>query len=92
MKTKEFTKENAIKEQEYFSQFVGKKVEIQHKTQLDWSTLQGKMKGKILEHPSKNGQYIFMKSRATRSFYYLTLGLFDGFSGVINVKDIKIIN
>jgi hypothetical protein len=79
-------KEEVEKEEKYFSKFVDKKVSLNFSATRDFSKFSGEKIGKVKK---LNGRFVFFEGRHTRKFYFLTLGVFDGFFATLTVKQLK---
>ena len=65
--------------------FDGKKVEIEYVSVNDFITTTGRKQGRI---KVENGQIKFYEGRRRTKFFYLDLGLYEGFKGVLVIKRI----
>lgn len=68
-------------------QFVGKRVEVEYSQSQDWASSKGTMRGWIFKKDDK--KFYLIKTMRSHRGFYLTGGLFDGFSATLTVKGIK---
>ena len=81
------------REKDIFGQFENKKVRIKYGATNDWSKISNKeMEGRIIQKRDNNGptgQFMILPKRARNKGYYLTLGLYDGWSATITINEIN---